>query len=99
MTAEVLQIDGVDRLGDRRVREVVIDLCRIIQARFPDAAFRTFTTLDYRGAIVEAYVDHAISEAFFPVTDPIIDHLTDLLVQEGIAIHLWPCDRDRLEAS
>ena len=90
MSLDVRQIVGIETLQDPRVRQVVAEVCALIQATFPDAQFQVSPNTEHRGAIVEVYTD---SDDVFAVLDVVSERRVDLLVGEDIAIRIWPAQR------
>ena len=90
-TASQAEIEGLDPA----VRRHVEDLRQVILRAFPAADLRVYAGDDPVGLYVAVISD---TEDGFDVLELVSDRLADLLVEEGVALHVVPVHRTPPEA-
>jgi len=79
----------IEEIQDRRLRELVVEFCQRIKARYPEAAFRLYRwNGDPKSIYIDAYTFE--EENGFLVLDPVAERAMEVLVEEDYDIHVIP---------
>lgn len=77
-------------LRDRRVHELVDELCNTVRTRFPETEFEVYEGDDPRGIYIYAYADIDDSTDMLHLVS---ERMAEIIEQEGIIVALIPLSR------
>jgi hypothetical protein len=77
-------------LADKRVQELVDEICGIVRERFPEVEFQLYEGDDPGGVYIHAYADIEDATEMLRLVS---ERMAEIVEEEGMIIGLIPCSK------
>ena len=74
-------------LADKKVQDLVDELCAIVRSRYPDAEFEVFEGDDPRGVYIHAYTE---GDQVLEIIRLVSGRITEIIEEEEVIIAVIP---------